>query len=81
MEGRMQGFHIISGEGSHYCVVAEDFKQAYDKFRAWERKEFFDDLPANEEPEYPQAIMPIGEAVGLNEHDAADTNLPDTILK
>ena len=59
----MKGFHVISGEGTHYTVVAEDFKQAYDKFRARERKEFFSDIPPEEEVEEPQALMPIGDVI------------------
>ncbi len=59
----LKGFHIISGEGTHYCVIAEDLKQAYDKFRAWERQEFFSDLPADEQPEEPQSICPMGDVI------------------
>lgn len=59
----MKGFHIISGEGSHYCVIAYDLKEAYDKFRAWERKKFFSDTPADEEVEEPQSIMPVGDVI------------------
>jgi hypothetical protein len=59
----MKGFHVISGEGTHYTVIAEDLKAAYDKFRAWERKEFFSDFPADEEVEEPQSIMWIGDVI------------------
>lgn len=51
-------YHIVSEDGTDYFVPGDDLKQAYDRFRAWERKYIWDET--EEEIEEPQAIIPAG---------------------
>jgi len=56
----MKAFHVIDGDGEHFCVLADDFKSAYDKFREHQEKEF--ECPQSEIEDI-QSMSPIGDVI------------------